>query len=123
MVTGLSFVVLADVPAHAQSGTFGGYNFFLTNSAEAWNTAESDGPYYGIIETPAAVPEASTTVSLGLLLALGLGGVVVGARRRRKAFEPTPSLRLRPSRNGKVSGKRFVGFRLVDRSYFDKTTP
>jgi len=30
------------------------------------------------------VPEASTTVSLGLLLMLGLGGTVV-ARRRRKA--------------------------------------
>ncbi len=30
-----------------------------------------------------AVPEASTTVSLGLLLALGLGGLVVGARRRK----------------------------------------
>jgi len=31
----------------------------------------------------APVPEASTTVSLGLLLALGLGGLVVGARRRK----------------------------------------
>ena len=30
-----------------------------------------------------AVPEASTTVSLGLLLALGMGGMVVAARRRR----------------------------------------
>ena len=29
------------------------------------------------IVTPAAVPEASTTVSLGLLLALGLGGLIV----------------------------------------------
>ena len=33
---------------------------------------------------PPAVPEASTTVSLGLLLALGLGGLVVAARKRRK---------------------------------------
>lgn len=31
---------------------------------------------------PAAVPEASTTVSLGLLLTLGLGGLMLGARRR-----------------------------------------
>jgi hypothetical protein len=30
-----------------------------------------------------AVPEASTTVSLGLLLALGLSGLVVSARRRK----------------------------------------
>jgi len=34
---------------------------------------------------PPAVPEASTTVSLGLLLALGLGGTVVAARRRKRA--------------------------------------
>jgi len=31
---------------------------------------------------PSPVPEASTTVSLGLLLALGLGGLVVSRRRR-----------------------------------------
>jgi hypothetical protein len=30
-----------------------------------------------------AVPEASTTVSFGLLLALGMGGVVVAAKRKR----------------------------------------
>ena len=38
--------------------------------------------------TPAAVPEASTTVSLGLLLALGLGGVVIAAKRK-KASAPS----------------------------------
>ena len=32
---------------------------------------------------PAPVPEASTTVSLGLLLALGMGGVMVAARRKK----------------------------------------
>jgi sugar lactone lactonase YvrE len=32
-----------------------------------------------------AVPEASTTVSLGLLLALGMGGMVVAAKRKRRA--------------------------------------
>ena len=31
------------------------------------------------------VPEASTTVSLGLLLALGLGGLVVAGKRRKAA--------------------------------------
>jgi len=31
---------------------------------------------------PAAVPEASTTVSLGLLLALGVGGIAFAARRK-----------------------------------------
>lgn len=34
---------------------------------------------------PAAVPEASTTVSFGLLLALGMGGVVIAAKRRKVA--------------------------------------
>ncbi len=32
---------------------------------------------------PAAVPEASTTVSFGLLLMLGLGGAVVAARKKK----------------------------------------
>ena len=34
---------------------------------------------------PAAVPEASTTVSLGLLLALGLGSTVIAARKKARA--------------------------------------
>ncbi len=38
----------------------------------------------GVTSIPAAVPEASTTISFGLLLALGLGGVAV-ARKRRTA--------------------------------------
>ncbi|MGI4789240.1 MAG: hypothetical protein ACRYFS_10385 [Janthinobacterium lividum] len=33
--------------------------------------------------TSAPVPEASTTVSLGLLMALGLGGLAVSAKRRK----------------------------------------
>lgn len=35
--------------------------------------------------SPPAVPEASTTVSLGLLLALGMGGMVVTAKKRKRA--------------------------------------
>ena len=34
---------------------------------------------------PEAVPEASTTVSLGLLLALGLGGVMIAAKRKKQS--------------------------------------
>jgi len=34
---------------------------------------------------PAPVPEASTTLSFGLLLALDLGGAVVAAKRKNKA--------------------------------------
>jgi hypothetical protein len=33
---------------------------------------------------PEAVPEASTTASFGLLLALGLGGVVIAAKRKKQ---------------------------------------
>ena len=41
---------------------------------------------FGRLDVPApAVPEASTTVSLALLLALGLGGLVVTARRKKAA--------------------------------------
>ena len=48
------------------------------------------GPSGGLNElqvfgTPAAVPEASTTVSLGLLLALGLGSVIVARKKRLTA--------------------------------------
>ena len=43
------------------------------------------GTYNGTLTTPAAVPEASTTVSLGLLLVLGMGGAVV-ARKKRAAI-------------------------------------
>ena len=41
---------------------------------------------------PAAVPEASTTVSLGLLLALGLGGGVIAARRKKTNEKAAASL-------------------------------
>jgi hypothetical protein len=34
------------------------------------------------ITAPAAVPEASTTISFGLLLMLGLGGLVIAARKK-----------------------------------------
>lgn len=41
---------------------------------------------FGRLDVPApAVPEASTTVSLALLLALGLGGLAVTARRKKAA--------------------------------------
>jgi cytoskeletal protein RodZ len=43
--------------------------------------ADANGDQHGFIATAAAVPEASTTVSLGLLL--GLGGILVVAKRRK----------------------------------------
>ena len=50
-------------------------------------TARFDGIYYApvtlsLTTATAAVPEASTTVSFGLLLAFGLGGLIVSRRRR-----------------------------------------
>lgn len=42
-------------------------------------------PQTGTPGLSAPVPEASTTVSLGVLLALGLGGLVVSARRKTTA--------------------------------------
>ena len=38
-----------------------------------------------IARAGAPVPEASTTVSLGLLLALGMGGIVMAAKRKKRA--------------------------------------
>ncbi len=63
---------------------------FLTqtlHSIEITNTANDSNPILlGLTTaTPAAVPEASTTVSLGLLLMLGLGGVAIAAKRKKSA--------------------------------------
>ena len=44
------------------------------------NVATED---FSVTVLPAAVPEASPTVSLGVLLALGLGGLIVSAKRRK----------------------------------------
>ena len=64
--------------AGATPGTFG--------TGKVVETGLSTPAYLAFSPLPSApVPEASTTVSLGLLLALGLGGVVVAARKRRKA--------------------------------------
>jgi len=38
-----------------------------------------------VLRPNSPVPEASTTVSLGLLLALGMGAMVIAAKKRRKA--------------------------------------
>lgn len=57
----------------------------FTNAANA----QSDQPFVSFdnisfgTASPSPVPEASTTVSLGLLLTLGLGGMAVAARRKK----------------------------------------
>ena len=78
--TGLLFNVFAD-PTVAPD-TYGG-TFSVTDGNPLDKPASSPFSVTVLPSTP-AVPEASTTVSLGLLLALGLGGIVV-ARRRKPA--------------------------------------
>ena len=63
------------------SGTFLGT---LANNAGA-ATYSFDVGNGGTLTLAAPVPEASTTASFGLLLALGLGGMVVAAKRRKTA--------------------------------------
>ncbi|MBA2680641.1 MAG: hypothetical protein H0U76_19875 [Ktedonobacteraceae bacterium] len=46
-------------------------------------TFDVAGLYTQFKVSPAAVPEVSTIVSLGLLLALGMGGVVIAAKRKK----------------------------------------
>ena len=64
--------------ASTGAGTFG--------AGKTVETGLSQPSFLAFSPLPSApVPEASTTVSLGLLLALGMGGMVVAARKKRKA--------------------------------------
>ena len=64
--------------ASAGAGTFGTGKLIPLNGL--------GGPAFLVVGPASApVPEASTTVSLGLLLALGLGGMVVAAKRKKAA--------------------------------------
>ena len=67
------------------TGMFAGATGTATFNATVINQAAKtiNDQYSGSFNLPAAVPEASSTVSLGLLLALGLGGVAITARRKR----------------------------------------
>ena len=47
------------------------------------STLNSNDIYFGPLSTNAPVPEASTTVSFGLLLALGLGGALFSSRKKQ----------------------------------------
>ena len=44
---------------------------------------DANGTLHGFLGAPPPVPEASTTVSFGLLLALGLGGMALAAKRKK----------------------------------------
>ena len=53
----------------------------MTREAGSYNDGYADN--LSLVLNPAAVPEASTTVSFGLLLMLGFGGLTVTAKRRK----------------------------------------
>ena len=80
--TGLLFNVSVD-PTVAP-GTYGGT--FSVTDGNPLDKPASDTFSVTVPPSTPAVPEASTTVSLGLLLALGLGGIAV-TRRRKPAFD------------------------------------
>ncbi len=66
-----SFNVLLD-PAFAQG-----------DSGILFGTTSQSSGAFGSLIAPAAVPEASSVVSLGLMLALGLGGIVAARKKAR----------------------------------------
>ncbi|MGI4788604.1 MAG: hypothetical protein ACRYFS_07115 [Janthinobacterium lividum] len=57
-------------------------HFYIDSLTPGVSYTTASGQSYSL---PAAVPEASTTVSFGLLLAFGMGGVVVAARKKKAA--------------------------------------
>lgn len=73
-----------DLPTSGVNGTLSGtlLDGQVLNATSFLNFATIE---VNIGTPPAAVPEASTTVSLGLLLTLGLGGVVLKAKCRSAA--------------------------------------
>ena len=66
----------------AAPGTYFG-TFTILGGPTANDQATVGTEDFSVTLPPPTVPESSTTLSLGLLLALGLGGVVVSARRRK----------------------------------------
>ena len=81
--TGSFFDII--LPSSAAPGTYFGTCTVLGGpTANDLMTVGTEDFLVTVSPSP-AVPEASTTVSLGLLLALGLGGLVVAARRKNSA--------------------------------------
>jgi len=82
-VGGLTQYFLNETPLTSNTGTVVGHNGF---TYELINDTASKMLDLQVLTVGApAVPEASTTVSLGLLLALGMGGLVVASKRKKKA--------------------------------------
>jgi hypothetical protein len=69
---------------NAAPGTYNG-TFTILGGADGNASDTVATQDFSVTVLPAAVPEASSVVSLGVLLALGLGGLVVSTRRRKSA--------------------------------------
>ena len=65
-------------PGVSEAGYFAGSGEFTPLNAAGTNRVITAG----LFSVSAAVPEASTTVSFGLLLALGVGGAVIATRKK-----------------------------------------
>lgn len=68
-------------PGSTETFVFSSFNGPQGTLSVSGNTGDMSGQVLG----PAAVPEASTTVSFGLLLALGVGGAAVASRKKTQA--------------------------------------
>ncbi len=72
----------------ATTGTYQGFFTIQGSTDPSGDPIDLATQNFQTIVTPgvAPVPEASTLVSLGLMLALGMGGTVVAARKRKAAL-------------------------------------
>ena len=81
-VNGFNQYFSNEVPDSNNSGLITGTNGFVYELVNDTADKQLD---LQVVTAGSPVPEASTTVSFGLLLALGLGGAVVAARRKKSA--------------------------------------
>lgn len=74
-------------PGELQANGFGNSGEVLPFAGQGQFDNEGDRVILNgnLVVTPAAVPEASTTVSFGMLLVLGVGGTVIAARKKKSA--------------------------------------
>ena len=82
-----SFTVDSTTPVGVYGSPGGGGALFTEQGFDTANSQLFDAQAFFTVtvNAPAAVPESSTTVSLGLLLALGLGGAFIAARKKNPA--------------------------------------
>ncbi len=82
-----SFATWPNIPIVTESGfapVTGEYVKFNIDSIYGSSGGLNELQVFG---APAAVPEASTTASLGLLLTLGLGGLAIAKKRKQSAVQ------------------------------------